>query len=676
MFNWICGVPPARPPRPSVVKAGVIEHNASVVSITGIKPLHGSENEGAFSSASTLDSSVRSSFSTTESIKPPQYRGVGVLIHPALILTTHSTIPSPLCISDAEITFCRDVTSLTYVKCKFAPEIFFETNVELDLTIVSCEVVAPDLSYCLPLDTTRLCRRAIRKGHHVFIMGCQMERPDDIVIMEGCINNVVRSDSPEDCVFLRFQTASNEIWMPGTAGFDAFGRFSFIITKPPGKPQQKMQSAFFKLGNESSNSRLISPEKPQASQITGKLFEHRTKQWATCLQAIKAWIEPLWKSRRNGIFEDTTLQLKLEKQMSRPSTQGDALFKQKSFTPRNSVTGLPQEHESPSCNERDHVEEATSADQPPTISDRESKKESSLCMCIRERLHDTAKVPPAVDDKKPSDLDMQKAHLPNSSTVHKHQLSNNPVFIALRKPNTGLKKLSQRSRKPKKPVMESVAIQTDGLSHTEEESTKDVEDAKEQLSLVRRASQLPSVEVSDRIEDLKTNTEREKWSLPGELDPIVMKVHHNRFSCTASTTLKGANAPITNAKRGMQSQRQGSSTWIDNYYALGRSRSDYNRFDHSFRSPRPSLSSASVVKSHIENQLGLDDVGFSLHKGLNQNPLFSEDALSANTHRSLSSSYSTLYNKPTLSYMQRRSLVQQDQLARHASQLYNGPRWS
>ncbi|MCO5551773.1 hypothetical protein L7F22_005275 [Adiantum nelumboides] len=544
---------------------------------------------------------------------------------------------------------------------------FFETNVELDLTVVSCEIVAPDLSYSLPLDTTNLRRRAIRKDHPIFIMGCQVRKPDDIVIMEGCIAGVIRSEPLQDSVLLRFQTAGDEVWMPGTAGFDEFGSFAFIVTKPPAKLQEDMQSPSFKLSNEQVGIRgsSLSSDRSQVSPITARFFAHKTKQWATCVQAVKDWVQPLWKENRNEVFEGSMQPLKLAKQLRRPSTPGDALFRQKSFTPLNSISAIDEGQGPLCCKPGKDVKKTDIRASEPAVSSLEMKAETSPSACMEEGVGVKAMVPAAVNqlespsllDQEP-DREMKKALPSKRAITYKQRLSKNIVFTALSKQNSGLKKLTQRAMKPKKPAMESVFVQTTTPPDAEKEHPEEVEDQNPVVS-IRRASE-ESSEAGLRREVKKANAGRERWSLPGELDPILKKADNKQPS-----TSKGSNAMASNAKRVMQSKRPGASAWIDNYYSLGRSRSD-----HSLR-----FSRATSNRAQRDVPLVVDDFVPGADNGYAYDSQEPEENSPSMQH-SLSSISSSLYNKPTISYMQRRSLNQREQIARRASQSSNSPRWS
>ncbi|MCO5579364.1 hypothetical protein L7F22_033219 [Adiantum nelumboides] len=544
---------------------------------------------------------------------------------------------------------------------------FFETNVELDLTVVSCEIVAPDLSYSLPLDTTNLRRRAIRKDHPIFIMGCQVRKPDDIVIMEGCIAGVIRSEPLQNGVLLRFQTAGDEVWMPGTAGFDEFGSFAFIVTKPPAKLQEDMQSPSFKLSNEQVGIRGsgLSFDRSQVSPITARFFAHETKQWATCVQAIKDWVQPLWKENRNEVFEGSMQPLKLAKQLRRPSTPGDALFRQKSFTSRNSISTIDEGQGPLRCKPGKDVEKTDTRAWEPAVSSHETKAETPPSPCMEEGVGVKAMVPAAINQlEAPSSLDQEsdkemKKALPSKRAItYKQRLSKNIIFTALSKQNNGLKKLTQRAMKPKKPAMESVSVQTMTPPDAEKERPEEVEDQNLVVS-TRRASE-ESSEAGVRSEVKKANIGRERWSLPGELDPILKKADNKQPS-----TSKGSNAMASNARRAMQSKRPGASAWIDNYYSLGRSRSD-----HSLR-----FSGVTSNRAQRDVPLVVDDFVPGVDNGYAYDPQESEENLLSMQH-SLSSPSSSLYNKPTISYMQRRSLNQREQIARRASQSSNSPRWS
>ncbi|MCO5557452.1 hypothetical protein L7F22_011017, partial [Adiantum nelumboides] len=112
--NLFCGASPGRPPPPATVKTAIANLHASIVSITGIASCELNSN----------DINVQRSGNGN----PVCLRGIGVLIHPTLVLTTHSTIPSPASIKDASLSYCLDITSLSYVKRKFVPEMYGDIN--------------------------------------------------------------------------------------------------------------------------------------------------------------------------------------------------------------------------------------------------------------------------------------------------------------------------------------------------------------------------------------------------------------------------------------------------------------------------------------------------------------------------------------------------------------------
>ena len=113
-----CGPAPARPPPPAEVRESATSQHASLVSIGGIQIVTRADPV-------TKDHMDDSSVADGREHSAPHIvkrRGIGVLIHPTLVLTTHTTIPNARSIKDAEITICRDITTLTYVKRKFVPE--------------------------------------------------------------------------------------------------------------------------------------------------------------------------------------------------------------------------------------------------------------------------------------------------------------------------------------------------------------------------------------------------------------------------------------------------------------------------------------------------------------------------------------------------------------------------
>ena len=118
-----CGPAPARPPPPAEVKEAATSQHASLVSIGGIQII--TKRPDPVPKDHAGDPSVVDGRQHSASPSPPHIvkrRGIGVLIHPTLVLTTHTTIPNARSIKDAEITICRDIATLTYVKRKFVPE--------------------------------------------------------------------------------------------------------------------------------------------------------------------------------------------------------------------------------------------------------------------------------------------------------------------------------------------------------------------------------------------------------------------------------------------------------------------------------------------------------------------------------------------------------------------------
>ena len=133
----------------------------------------------------------------------------------------------------------------------------------------------------MALDTTKIRRRALRREHTIFIMGCQMKRPDDVAILDGRIVGFSRTNDSRHHL-VRF-LAGNDEWMPGSVGFNEFGSFSFLVTRPPiSNPRSALEPGDAIVNLESTQN--ISP-------TSAAIFVSKPKQWGTCIQSIKEWIE-------------------------------------------------------------------------------------------------------------------------------------------------------------------------------------------------------------------------------------------------------------------------------------------------------------------------------------------------------------------------------------------------
>ncbi|KAI5081707.1 hypothetical protein GOP47_0001450 [Adiantum capillus-veneris] len=613
-FNLFCGTSPGRPGPPAAVKAAISKLHASIVSITGI-----------------ASSELNSSFQANGNGSPMCLRGIGVLIHPTLVLTTHSTIPTPASIKDANLSFCLDMASLSYVKRKFVPEIFFQTDAELDLTIVSCEIVAPDIE-TLALDTTRLSRRALRKGRTAFVMGCQAKEPEDVVILEGGIVGVQKAVGQPKHVF--FQTGEG-LWMPGSAGFDEFGTFSFLVTSPPG---DKRSSAF------------------------GGLFSSTyPKQHAISIQVVKDWVEPLWRMNRDEVFQGPQLALAVaatavvDNGFKRPSLEENSLQKQKSIEPRSSVfldtapistpirqttlravksvEKVPTPPASPPQNWRGVPDQIKPATKTVGVETMNEETESEF----EKRSPKNAKVA----KRRPRDQSPKGA-------VARERRARREEFMAAKK-NKGLKRRMDKGTKAAEPEKDNASVQTE-LFVTEA-------DIKPMIIVSRPGTPEPGTRPAG---EGGRKGHRERWSLPEDGHGLDFLREMDEAPPPPPTVIRRSRAslPSLAAPRSNSLQEVESvPAWMERYYARGRSLSELPSRASSAGAtpPRPRRQ----VVSDADPELDGDDSA----------------SISGSSLRSLQHAGSA-YFKPTISYMQKRNPAQRDSiLARQASQ--NAlPRWS
>ncbi|MCO5555561.1 hypothetical protein L7F22_009106 [Adiantum nelumboides] len=529
---------------------------------------------------------------------------------------------------------------------------FFQTDAELDLTVVSCEIVAPDIE-TLALDTTRLSRRALRKGHITFVMGCQAKEPEDVVILEGAIVGVQNAAGrPKHVVF---QTGDG-LWMPGSAGFDEFGTFSFLVTDPL-KLQEKANG-------------------DKRSSVFGGLFTSKyPKQHALSIQVVKAWVGPLWRMNRDEVFQGPQLALAeaapavVDNGFKRPSLQESSLQKQKTIDSRNSnipnITCVSTPIQQTNQRVKRVENFTTSSEIAP----------ASLPQNTRGLLDQTKPATKTVGvETMPEDpeLDFEKRLPKNAKAVKRKPGDQSPKRVAAKerrarreefaspKKYKGLKNQTNKGTKTVEPEKETVSVQTE-LFITEA-------DVKPMIIVSRPGTPEPGARPLGEGERVRKGP-RERWTLPAdghgldflrEMDeapsppppppppPIVIR------RSRASVPSLGPNyAPRSDNLQEVES----TPTWMDRYYVRGRSLSEL-----------PSrVSSAGTTPPRPRRQVVSDG-----DPGLDGDDSAS---VSGSSSRSLQRAGSA-YFKPTISYMQKRNSGQRDSiLARQASQ--NAlPRWS
>ncbi|KAH7282218.1 hypothetical protein KP509_35G019800 [Ceratopteris richardii] len=622
-MTWFCGSSPPAPPRPATVKAAITQLHASIVTITGICKNVGqddkNENEG-----------------TT--------RGIGVLIHPTLVLTTHSTIPSAASLKDAQLSCCLDVTSLSYARRKFVPEIFFQTDAELDLTVVSCEIVAPEIE-TLALDTSRLSQKALRKGRIVFVMGCQVKDPEEVVILEGGIADLQKGRGlPPRLVF----QAGDSHWMPGSAGFDEFGTFSFIVTSPSKKLQDSVMNG-----------------KPEESILLSKL----PKQQAISIQVVKDWLEPLWRTNRDEIYRGPELSLAgatpiiVDNGFRRPSTVENPAPRQKLSVPQSDAAPrsvVPQSKDVPkSVVQQRNVVPDNKTSTPTqqvnlqTPKNVESPPQQKIEPCHSaplqqppEQMKPASKsigvetIPDHLESPKlPKAAPGREKH-PRGVASPREQKPKRDDFRTM-KQKKGTKK--QTNKKTAEPVTDSVSVQTELF----------VTDADVKPMMIVR----PESSLDDQTERVRKGP-RERWSLPADGHALDF-LRGDDESPPVPTVIRRSRAslPLADARSTNLKDMERMPAWMDKYYARGRSLSEApSRVSSAGATPpRPRRHVVSDTEPDSDN--------------------YDTASVSGSSTRSMPHG-DAVYSKPTISYMQKRNSNQRDAiLARQASQTQL-PRWT
>lgn len=513
---------------------------------------------------------------------------------------------------------------------------FFQTDADLDLTVVSCEIIAPELDI-LALDTTKLSRRALRKGHTVFVMGCQVMEPEDIVILEGQIVGLKKAKRLR--TQFRFQTGDG-LWMPGSAGFDEFGTFSFIVTKP-----QKLRHQEALMGSNDAMGASISSKQP--------------KQWASCIQVVKDWVEPLWRMNRDEVFQgprpalEEAVPVLAEDGDKRPSLQGDPIQKKKSIIPRNSIVpsnpvttpirqatlqgikgaeSLPMKPESaPVLHPQKLAEKDTTTTKTVAVETLRENPKSD----VESDTPKNAKVTQRIARRKP----------PDEATI-REQRAKREAFTALKK-NKGLKRLADKATRTTEQHTDSVSVQTE-LFVTEA-------DVKPIIIVSRPQSPEGALRPAEPGGGRKGR--RERWSLPEDGHGLDFMRAEGEEPLPPTMNRWGRVAMPKTGRSLSMKETESAPPWMDKYYAHGRSRSEYPSRSSSAGTtpPRPRRQ----VVSDVEADLDHDD----------------STSVSGSSSHSLQRAES-VYFKPTISYMQKRNLNQRDSiLARQASQT-TLPRWS
>lgn len=194
--------------------------------------------------------------------------GSGILIHGALVLTTHGTLPSVAAAEDSDILVTRmgiAADSQDYRR-RLAPGRFFITNSVLDLTVVACVPTEADIVQ--PLCLQNSVSPLLDFGRVVYLLGRQLteEQGEDLMVGDGRIT--VGTDT-----LIKFST-DGAVWSPGSAGFDIHGNLAFMVCDP-----MKLVSA------------------PQRKRISATAFWKKDfpKQFGIPVPVIRHWLNQHWK---------------------------------------------------------------------------------------------------------------------------------------------------------------------------------------------------------------------------------------------------------------------------------------------------------------------------------------------------------------------------------------------
>lgn len=194
--------------------------------------------------------------------------GSGILIHGALVLTTHGTLPSITAAEDSDILVTRmsNAADSQDYRRSLAPERFFITNSVLDLTVVACDPT--EVEVVQPLCLQNSVAPLLDFGRAVYLLGRQLteEQGEDLMVGDGRIT--VGTDT-----LIKFST-DGAVWSPGSAGFDIHGNLAFMVCDP-----MKLVSA------------------PQRKRISATAFWKKDfpKQFGIPVPVIRHWLNQNWR---------------------------------------------------------------------------------------------------------------------------------------------------------------------------------------------------------------------------------------------------------------------------------------------------------------------------------------------------------------------------------------------
>ncbi|MCO5574433.1 hypothetical protein L7F22_028218 [Adiantum nelumboides] len=257
---WGCFKPrqPARLSESGITSLVAKKQSAIAAIITGLSDGSSSSSpDGRFSPNEQQPNSRTGNSRGGSSSTSPVCDGLGILIYPSLLLTTHSTIPSPASAHNAEINLRYSDTSLNILRRRFLPELFFATDAKLNVTVIACEFVNPEM-HPLGLDSSKVDMKAFEVGSKVYVLGHDRNQGSPIKLSVGC-GYVITKDS---AAFM--MRSREEAWLRGSAGFDQKGNFALMITD-----------------SEMDNDRAL-------------------KNSCVSINGIKNWLEPQWQATKSG----------------------------------------------------------------------------------------------------------------------------------------------------------------------------------------------------------------------------------------------------------------------------------------------------------------------------------------------------------------------------------------
>ncbi|KAF3795999.1 hypothetical protein EJ110_NYTH02717 [Nymphaea thermarum] len=144
--------------------------------------------------------------------------GTGFFIHRALLLTTHTNLPS---VSAAEGV---DIQLQCQSSAKLMPHRFFITSSVLDLTVVGFDIMeTSNMSHVQQPHHLKTCSHpCLELGSMVYLLG--RTNMNDLTVGDGKV--VIATDN-----LIKIATGG-VTWTPGSAGFDAQGNLAFMVCDP------------------------------------------------------------------------------------------------------------------------------------------------------------------------------------------------------------------------------------------------------------------------------------------------------------------------------------------------------------------------------------------------------------------------------------------------------------